>query len=263
MPNDGIVSTLSKDDWARLCRRKNCGNELPPTIGLPPVDEDINRRSGEPLLDPRPHPSSEEENSLWSTPQQLAMRARQKLYAMAPAPIDEDIHHRSGEPFLNSGLSRSSDPDWQGSLVSMGLIASLAAGGWTKMIRRILLLISAISFVAVLIYAPKQLQLMWSLSVPRFSAPDISSAFSWTMSSLSHPTSPRVQSQNVPAAGENLTTVIVNNQKFVVPKSPENNFVRSSPARCEALKSINQCSAGSKNCAALLKELQDCMAHGL
>jgi flagellar biosynthesis GTPase FlhF len=66
----------------------------------------------------------------------------------------------------------------------------------------------------------------------------------------------------VPAAGENLTTVIVNNQKFVVPESPENNFVLSSPARCEALKSINHCSAGSKNCAALLKELEDCMAHG-
>ena len=87
MPNDGIVSTFSKDDWARLCRRKECGNELPPTIGLPPVDEDINRRSGEPLFDPSPHPSSEEENSLWSTPQQLAMRARQKLYAIARASL--------------------------------------------------------------------------------------------------------------------------------------------------------------------------------
>jgi hypothetical protein len=119
MPNDGIVSTWSKDDLARLCRRKNCGNELPPTIGLPPVDEDINRRSGEPLFDPSPHLSSEEENSLWSTPLQLAMRARQKLYAIAPAPVDEDIHHRSGEPFLNSGLSRSSEPDWQAPLMMM------------------------------------------------------------------------------------------------------------------------------------------------
>jgi hypothetical protein len=170
MPNDGIVSTFSEGDLARLTRRKYCGKEhvtpvlrpgendetrrlkstlhrlqpeggteclgsdgngdksipffflsggaiaglearlraqeetlrlphavqLPPVIGLPPVDEDINRRSGE----------------LWSTPQQLAMRARQNRYAMAPAPVDEDIHHRSGEAFLNTGLSRSSEPNW-------------------------------------------------------------------------------------------------------------------------------------------------------
>jgi hypothetical protein len=127
------------------------------------------------------------------------------------------------------------------------------------MIRRILIGIA----VAVVIGALKQL--MWSSSAPRFSAPDITSAFSRTMSSLSHPTSPGVQPQrqNVPAAGENLTTVIVNNKKFVVPKWPDNKVVRSSPARCEALKSIDQCSAGSKNCAALLKELEDCKAHGL
>jgi hypothetical protein len=114
--NDGIVSTFSEADWARLTRRKNCGNEhatpvlrqgendetrrlestlhqetlrlrhavqLPAAIGLPPVDDDINRRSGgEPLFDPSPRPSSEEENSLWSTPHQLAMRARPNPYAI-------------------------------------------------------------------------------------------------------------------------------------------------------------------------------------
>jgi hypothetical protein len=207
---------------------------LQPIVGLPPVDEDIHDRSGAPLFYTRPR-SLEQEDSLWSTPQQLAMRARLNLYAIAP-PVDEEIHHRD----------RSQKPH---------------GGGWgrTKIIRRILIGI----LVAVVIGALKQL--MWGSGAPRFSAPDISSAFSRTMSSLSHRTSPGVQPQrqNVPAAGENLTTVIVNNKKFDVPKSPENNFVRSSPARCEALKSINQCSAGSKNCAALLKELEDCRAHGL
>jgi hypothetical protein len=113
MPNDGIVTALSENDWARLCRRENCGNELPPAIGLPAVDEDINRRSGDPLFDPGLRPSSEEENSLWSTPQELAKRARQKLYAIAPVPVYEDVGHRRGQPFLDSGLSRSLEPNWQ------------------------------------------------------------------------------------------------------------------------------------------------------
>jgi hypothetical protein len=135
------------------------------------------------------------------------------------------------------------------------------------------------------------------------SMPDFSSAFSQFVGSSSPVTRPAASSpvqQNVPL-GENLTTVIIGNKKFIVPKAAEDDAAPTSAgghdqrglvngrsekdafntgrsatvsltgsdhqnSRCERLRLIDQCAstaADSKNCAALLRERSDCVARGL
>jgi hypothetical protein len=95
---EGSIASSQLDEHAiaRLEAGLPHAVQLPPVIGLPPIDENIDHRNREPLFDPGPPPSSEEENGLWLTPQQLTMRARLNLYAIAPRAVDEEIHHYSG-----------------------------------------------------------------------------------------------------------------------------------------------------------------------
>jgi hypothetical protein len=83
------------------------GARLRPDIGLPFFHEVPNHPAAEPPLDMGSDRSSERDESEWLTPQQLAMRSRQRLYATVPAWVHGGLHSDGEERFLNTGSAQS------------------------------------------------------------------------------------------------------------------------------------------------------------